>query len=184
MEWQLFYKQEYVYDFTGNQVRETGCYYDHFVSAWRNDRRKECEYNLAVTIDKLIGPHDLGLYGYASRNMMASQTGFRNINDNWVAEYQYAYYYNPFVTSGIGEIADRLSVVFPNPATSGIRFSWKDPAFIKELEVYDLGGKLILKQSVYQNVNIEISALPEGGYIYRLFDKKLLPLSGKFNVVR
>jgi hypothetical protein len=185
MEWQPNYLQEFVYDFAGNQLRETASYWDHFTATWRNNVRTESEYNLAVNFLDVVNPSHMGIYAYNSRNMMTNLTHFRSINNNWVADYQFAYYYHPFGVSGIEEPLMGKSGVFPNPATNRLAFTWDDMSREKILEVYDLGGKLILKQSVYQNINLEISALPEGGYFYRLYDKKHLPpLSGKFNVIR
>jgi len=77
-------------------------------------------------------------------------------------------------------ITSTEAILYPNPASEivNIEFSqvYQDAVF----QLSDIGGKLVFKKSLssnYQSVNI--SSLPAGTYVYRIFNKEGLDERGK-----
>lgn len=66
---------------------------------------------------------------------------------------------------------DNDIISYPNPTDSKVFFQIKNPDSIKYVEIYDVLGKLVMKPALSQEVNqyIDISTLPRGTYIIKLF---------------
>lgn len=75
--------------------------------------------------------------------------------------------------------------VFPNPAKEFINIETNTPENQK-IEIYNLAGKLELTFSFNTQTKIDISNLPSGIYIYKVFNLKTgeINASNKFNIIR
>ncbi len=75
--------------------------------------------------------------------------------------------------------------VFPNPAKSFINVQTNSPDN-QQIEIYDLSGKLLLSSSFNQQSKIDISSLPSGTYIYKVFSTVTgeITATNKFNAIK
>jgi len=75
--------------------------------------------------------------------------------------------------------------VFPNPAKSFINVESNSPEK-QEIEIYNLSGELLLSYSFTQHSKFDISTLPTGTYIYKVFSltSHEITSTNKFNVIR
>jgi hypothetical protein len=75
--------------------------------------------------------------------------------------------------------------VFPNPAKSYLNVETNSPDN-QQLEIYDLSGKLLVTTSFLNQSKIDISSLPSGTYIYKVFSQNSgeITATNKFNVIR
>jgi len=75
------------------------------------------------------------------------------------------------------------AIVFPNPATSQVSIEFSMVYSTAEFHLSDISGKTVLKTSLTANQQtIDISALPAGTYLYRIFNPKGLEENGKLVV--
>jgi len=75
------------------------------------------------------------------------------------------------------------AIVFPNPATSQVSIEFSMVYSTAEFHLSDISGKTVLKTSLTTNQQtIDISALPAGNYVYRIFNQKGLDENGKLIV--
>ncbi|MBL4669167.1 MAG: T9SS type A sorting domain-containing protein [Flavobacteriales bacterium] len=84
-----------------------------------------------------------------------------------------------------GTNSDYFIHVFPNPAKEFINIETNTPEDQK-IEIYNLAGKLELTFSFNTQTKIDISNLPSGIYIYKVFNLKTgeINASNKFNIIR
>ncbi|PCJ27216.1 MAG: hypothetical protein COA97_04420 [Flavobacteriales bacterium] len=75
--------------------------------------------------------------------------------------------------------------VFPNPAKSFINVETNSPDN-QQIEIYNLSGKLLLNYSSIQHSKIDISQLPSGTYIYKIYNinSSEVALTNKFIILR
>jgi len=86
-----------------------------------------------------------------------------NVNFNRIK-----YYYSDQTITGIEENTPEKLCVYPNPATDHIKIdvdSDPQPAF---LEIYDLQGRVILKEEISQQHQISVRHLKRGMYLYKI----------------
>ncbi len=58
--------------------------------------------------------------------------------------------------------------IYPNPATNNITIDWNSNISISELNIYDIGGRLVLSKKIdtnTKNISTNISELSKGNYI-------------------
>jgi hypothetical protein len=70
--------------------------------------------------------------------------------------------------------------IFPNPTKNNIYFNGLEFNKKYTAEIYDITGKMVLKKSLINTVNINISKLSNSMYIIRLSDKNSVVLERKF----
>ncbi len=75
--------------------------------------------------------------------------------------------------------------VFPNPAKSHINVETNSPDH-QQIQIYDLSSKLVINSSFNHQTRIDISNLPSGTYIYKVYStiSGETTATNKFNVVR
>lgn len=72
------------------------------------------------------------------------------------------------------EALEEKLLLGPNPFTLQLQLSYPEKGYYRNIEVYDLSGKLILEQPLLTDVDIEkidMSALPTGLYIFKFIGK-------------
>jgi hypothetical protein len=79
-------------------------------------------------------------------------------------------------TNGVLSIKGEDVTVFPNPTQSEITIQGKGLIFNKEIELYNLSGKLILKQKPI-NCQINLSEIPIGIYLLKISETKTIQIS-------
>ncbi|WP_026451735.1 T9SS type A sorting domain-containing protein [Aequorivita capsosiphonis] len=143
--------------------------------------RNEYEYNLEFTVDQLVLPYnpeddskDTSLI--EMKNMPILQHWYTE-NDLGELVYvcDYIYDYDFIGTMGVaaqGFHADNFSM-YPNPASSLITIA-SDKDIIRNIDIIDTTGKLVLKKSNLNNkeTNLDVSNLQSGVYLMRLSTSK------------
>jgi hypothetical protein len=99
-----------------------------------------------------------------------------NPNDNATG----TYYFNQALSSG-ERITNKLSI-FPNPATDHLVIEEGDK--VNRIEFFDISGKLIKEVQSQGSQTIDLSDLPEGSYIVRLWDAQNEALSSNVLIKR
>lgn len=86
---------------------------------------------------------------------------------------------------GIEEQAADKTLVYPNPATNELNLKFSNSES-KTLVIFDVSGKAVVKSDLDAGeIKINVSALSNGLYFYKTFDKnKAVVSSGKFNIAR
>lgn len=77
------------------------------------------------------------------------------------------YYVNTSV--GVSEKLSEAIAIYPNPAKDFIQIA-KSEKSVEQFELYDMSGKQALSVSVRDDLRIDVSNLPAGSYIARMFD--------------
>jgi len=100
--------------------------------------------------------------GSAVIRVTASEVG--NFSNNQTA----FYYFNTNVS-----VAERLNEavkIYPNPAEELIFIDQGTTVEVSEIELYSLAGKLVVSERINSSNSVEVSTLPTGTYVARLFD--------------
>ncbi|RLD61721.1 MAG: hypothetical protein DRJ01_07420 [Bacteroidetes bacterium] len=86
-----------------------------------------------------------------------------------------------YQTTGINKVVEPKNyVLFPNPTTNSFNINLSPASKAKQIELYDIAGKLILsKQLTSSQTKINISCLTKGIYIYRIKNKENIIDTGK-----
>jgi len=75
------------------------------------------------------------------------------------------------------------AILYPNPASTHVTVEFSMAYSQAELQLKNISGKTVLKTSLTTNrQSFDISALPAGNYVYRIFNQKGLDESGKLVV--
>ncbi len=172
--WNNSDREEYTY--TSNNVLAAYFDYDWIESEndWVMTWKEEYEYNTDYPFEQLILPaffidETPNFFEY----MLLSYQSFNYVENEWQAEEKGNFYYKlvaPVSTVSEPEIAG-ISF-YPNPAKSEITFRLKNDSQPYELKMYDLTGKVVLAQTLFNDYPISISSLKNGMYLFRILDSK------------
>jgi len=81
------------------------------------------------------------------------------------------------------KITSTEAILYPNPARDIINIEFSQVYQIANFQLMDIGGKMVLEKQLTANrQSINISSLPAGTYVYRIFNKKGLDERGKIVV--
>ncbi|MCC7333383.1 MAG: T9SS type A sorting domain-containing protein [Flavobacteriales bacterium] len=86
---------------------------------------------------------------------------------------------------GINQVknSERIAA-YPNPATSNLKVALNDTK-ASSIRITDMTGKVVKNEAVYDRiVNINVSSLPTGLYIYQVIDGENIIFTEKFNIVK
>jgi hypothetical protein len=73
-------------------------------------------------------------------------------------------------------------VVFPNPATDAVTFSWKGNYNQLNLKIYQLNGACVIDRVISPHESVSVSDFPKGTYLFRLTNDNKLVENGKLVV--
>jgi len=72
------------------------------------------------------------------------------------------------------------AIVFPNPAKDFVNIEYSQVYQTASFQLMDIGGKMVLEKQLKSNYqSINISLLPAGTYVYRIFNMDGLDERGK-----
>ena len=78
------------------------------------------------------------------------------------------------------KITSSEAIVFPNPARGFVNIEFSQVYQTARFQLLDIGGKMVLEKQLTTNrQSINISAIPAGTYVYRIFNEKGLDERGK-----
>jgi hypothetical protein len=78
------------------------------------------------------------------------------------------------------DITSTEAILYPNPASEIINIEFSQVYQTANFQLMDIGGKIVFEKQLNSNYqSINISALPAGTYVYRIFNKEGLDERGK-----
>ena len=159
--------------------------------------------SITVTLGTLPADYDLALYNSAQIQVGISQNGgttSETINYNAAAGtyYVYVYGYNNHHNSSscytlkvalgtasspeiVKVVSDKKLIdIFPNPATNVLNVNITGYSGNNDILVFDINGRLVLKNKTSSiNSQLDISKLPSGSYLVKVFNSDRLLLNKK-----
>ena len=182
-DWVFYEKGEYEYDNNGNPTGEI--YYEYVNDEFSTTRKFEYSYdlnkgNIALPLYYFLYPDQ-----YESIvNMPLSHTGYDynpNIKD-WEISNRGTYYSSEInlVSSTTANVESKV-IIYPNPANDFIIFNLENTKGY--LEIHDMKGKILLNKHITNNQRIDVSAFPNGIYLYKI-DSKEKEQQGKFTIAK
>lgn len=192
--WKAFMKDEYTYDANNNLTYINSFYWDNNTGNWIAGDKLELTfdangdptlyifykwnyvntqfepkskyiytYNSAYSTSEIVFPYVNTFF----KHMTTSAKIQQYVNNAWVDEERIAFYYSPFNFTGINK-NEMLAAedIYPNPSSGMITVN-TDQLTIASLDVYDIKGKIVYKQSnmqIQNDIKLDLSALNEGVY--------------------
>jgi hypothetical protein len=91
------------------------------------------------------------------------------------------------LTVGVDENKQQIktteAILFPNPTSEHLNIEFSQVYQTATFQLMDISGKVVLEKQLYSNYqSINISAIPAGTYVYRIFNKDGLDERGKVGV--
>lgn len=175
-QWLSVLKEESVHDDFNNRTV-------HAISSWdmeseqtENIWKTEYTYDNSISFDQLILPFstldsdegeiDLTLM---FKHKLTHLTYYEGEGDNWVPAGDYTIYYSEQSITGNQDFNSILQVgVYPNPATNHVIFTMDGLDNQFSVELFDILGKLVFSQVIYNNQPVSIESLAKGLYFYRI----------------
>lgn len=167
-DWEFSWKDEYTYDENGNMVALVDYEWE---GDWNLSWKSEISYNNSYSIDELIMPWWWFEDDYITyRHMPITGTGYDyNAGSNdWDMSTRSTLSYAELDVTGINNPEGSSIKVYPNPATDYISFDLENGANETTVELYDLQGRLVLRQTVSAKTKIKVGHLNRGQYVYKI----------------
>jgi len=128
-----------------------------------------------------LGRRYLDGFEIGERAYMGAGTNGTNFKDLWE--------YNPANALGIDKLGDLSIKTYPNPATDYITFDLGNSGIELteniQLELYNTAGESIIRRTLTDNrLEVELSGLTGGTYIYAIRSSGALLANGKIQIVK
>ena len=173
-------KREYFYDANGNKILEIYSYWEESLEDWvagaitesdfdaNNNMTLEMSYNWNGSTFTWEGyKNNEYTYDFDGNKTLWIEYEWDKLTSLWVLKYKVTYYYSRIITS-VPNIFENQIYVYPNPAKDYIIFDLSNISSSAIIEFFDMQGKKVLQQKLYDNKQITISGLPKGLYMYKL----------------
>ena len=146
-QWLANAKDEYTYEDNGSVLMTYE--YDTNLSQWFNFSKIETTFDA---------------YGNGTTfNYLWNRT-----HSQWDVVSKTADYYSQHNVTGVPAIPKEKIGLYPNPASVYIIFDGSNVSGSAIVELFDVEGKKVLEQKLYENKQISVSNLPKGLYMYKL----------------
>jgi len=172
-QWNKTSKLDYTYDENGNPMVESFSLWDQNSNVWAYSGKSEYDFNYNYVISELLLPDTWMFtqdYPDEVLNMLTSINSFGFIDNNWLNTQEEIYYYTE-IGVGINETDENEVTVFPLPANEFIIFNISKNTLPFSVEIFDIQGKLVLKQTIKNNEQLFIKHLKSGVYMFELSTK-------------
>ncbi|HEY9114360.1 MAG TPA: T9SS type A sorting domain-containing protein [Bacteroidales bacterium] len=196
-EWELTYssKYDYTYDSNYNITLEIDSYWDDFVNEWvfsakieysfddfdnctltmyydwdtdseewMVNSKDESTFNTDYSLSDLIYPF---WFEGILTGMLTNWDFYSYYDGEWELEESDEFYYSEVVTD-IKESKPVEGNVYPNPAKDFVVFNLNESNKPANLELIDILGKTVIKQSFSGQTKVYVNELQKGLYIYKL----------------
>jgi hypothetical protein len=171
----------YTYDSNFNETSEYNSQWQS--GAWVNTQKDTLTVNNAYTYDQMWLPtffYNEYPYYHELTNILSStyQAGIWQNSNNTL------FYYSPLngAATGVIPVSNDNNVSFvvsPNPTPDVVKFDWTNDNANLTLAVYNIGGKLVLQQTIANNATVSMSNFSAGLYIYTLSANNKVLNTGK-----
>jgi hypothetical protein len=162
----------YAYDNNGNETSVTDSNWSTSTSLWVAADMDVYTVNTIYTYDELTVPQWF-YYEMPFYNELTNDLGYTYQAGVAVYSTNALYYYSsPTVTGVISVANDNTSstsvTISPNPTADFVQIRWTDNTPSLNLSIYNVGGQLVLQQTLNNNALVSVANLPAGLYIYNL----------------
>ena len=172
-------KSEIIYGEDGNSTSIADYQWDKTTNKWIILFGEDYTYNYLHPYESLILPFTGDDQTF--HHMLTSLTYQSNYEDERYME-KASLYYSAINITGIADHQLAKTMVYPNPATENITFSWKENTPCLNLVIYDAKGKVAVQKTISNKERIPVSQLLSGLYIYRLSDENKTISTGKISI--
>jgi hypothetical protein len=180
--WEFSQKEQYTYNTEGDMIMLNSYEWGGWLKSWDLTYKEEPTYNNQFTFNELLFPDLFENNDVYFNHMLTSFSGYEYYEGVWEYLGVISFYYSEIDITGIRDNQDDESVIFPNPASDKIGFSWIENTPCMQLEIYNAAGMMILNQRVDNHSTISISFLPKGLFFFKLSDKQAIIHVEKFIV--
>lgn len=183
-QWVNFLKEEFTYD--GNMNMVMYLYSEWNDNQWLNYYQIKMAYNDGYTSDEIILPWmftgELGMLGWIPVHLLTGTTEYEYSGESFVLTSRGLYNYSQVNLTAIAEPENSQALIYPQPASDLITFSWDINQPTLGLGIYDSNGKKVLSQQLDNHGSVNVDHLAPGLYIYRLDHNHKTKLTGKISV--
>ncbi len=182
-QWVYNIKIEYHYDDNGNTTSIIYNHWDENTSKWVGYNKIEYQYhtngkkNVETYFDWTGSENqwDSTSWGQFTYDDNGNVTSFKLLSwddyfGNWYEAITTDYYYSELNPTPVPGISGKEIRVYPNPAKEYIVFDITNISSSAIVELFDLQGKKVLEQRLYDNNRVQINKLSKGLYLYSLHD--------------
>lgn len=162
------WKDEFGFDSNGNLFQEINYEWDEATNKWFIDQKTEYSFNNSYSYDELLLPYsDIQKY---FRHMITSAINHETDEDTGelIITGKMKAYYSAVNISGINDITEHETSVFPNPASDFVLIGTGDLNQVVLVELFDIKGNKVISRYQSGNEKIYINQLNSGIYICRI----------------
>ncbi len=166
--WMNVEKEEFSYTSFGSIDVSYKYTYDTITNGWVYDSKLELESDQNYTYNDLILPfleaNDKALFAFKADRASWFYYEF----GNWILDQDYYLYYSPYSMFDVPENEANKVMVYPNPATDWLAVEIDKTTEQSTFELFDFGGRLLLKTSFNERTRLNIGDLKSGFYFWKL----------------
>ncbi len=172
----------YEYNESGDVSVETSFIWDADSGEWAEYEQDEYTYS-TTSFSEVKFPNYLQLWGInepsmTPANAISEINTYSMIEEEWSLSERTQFFYSDETSTGVRDIPRTFVSTYPNPATENVTFTWNGYNQLS-LELYTATGVKVLEKQIHSGMEVPVSLLTNGIYIYRLLDKNLALQSGK-----
>ncbi|SFB85128.1 Por secretion system C-terminal sorting domain-containing protein [Flexibacter flexilis DSM 6793] len=166
-------KETYSYDGNGNMSVRKMFDYDTISNTWTPTITQYYQLNPNYLMSNVLQESDPWPIGFAQffTNAFVHLDVYRFVaaSNTWKFNNLYDYYYSPIEITSTKTASTSQASLYPNPATNVLNVQLSGNATEGQISLYDAQGRRVLNQSVSaQQSTLDLQALPQGMYFYRL----------------
>lgn len=177
--WDLTEKEQFSYNAEGDLILHTVFEPGITPDNWIQEYKEENEFNQQFSYNELLIPEIFNNNALYFNHMLTQLSGYEYYEGTWEYLGKLTFFYSETDIAGIQDKQSVESVVFPNPASDQLCFSWNETTPSFNLEIYNTAGELVLNQRIENKSSVSITNLPEGLYLYKLSDNENLKYMDK-----
>lgn len=168
-------KSGHLYDGNGNNYLSQKNIYDTASNSWHFYKKNESQYNLNYLANNML-PYWPAIWWFNSWDIFYTNVpdqdnvyDFNNNTNTWALSKKTNYYYSPMEITSTKTASTSQASLYPNPATNVLNVQLSGNATEGQISLYDAQGRRVLNQTVStQQSTLDLQALPQGMYFYRL----------------
>ena len=181
-DWDATTKTEYEYNSINDVSVETTYNWDEgqedWVAAWK-DETVYSELNLSeVVIPYIYQYMNVDDEFVTLHKAISEEISYQMQNNEWSYNYKNIYYYSKGGSTSAEKVLKTQVSVYPNPFTNKITFTWSGLHQLS-LEVYTITGTKVIERLITSGVEVPVSGLNNGIYLFRLMNENQTIHSGK-----
>jgi len=166
--WNNRVKIYYTYDSYGVLADYTWYYWYYVTQDWRKSRNDFYTYDNDYSKSELLLPPQYeNVEGYSYMLVNNGVSTWDSVSSSWInVELLTHYYSEQYVNSTIYPTTKDF-IVYPNPVTDELYFSFPNYNGPVSIQIYDAAGKLIQVVEIQNNECIDLSKESKGIYLYQ-----------------